>query len=105
MVQWAAALDHQFRSHAGTWEEEGVRVEDWAWESHELADSVVYAKLPVAIPVEKPEPVKGCSDDNHISTRMLNLHERVSATICRRGGTHHRPTDCQGRCPAGDGVE
>lgn len=78
VVQWAAALDHQFRSHAGTWEEEGVRVEDWAWESHELADSVVYAKLPVAIPVEKPEPVKGCSDDNHISTRMLNLHERVS---------------------------
>jgi hypothetical protein len=39
---------------------------------------VVYAKLPVAIAVEKPELVKGCSDDNHVSTRMLKLHEQVS---------------------------
>ena len=53
-------------------------MESWAWESHELADSVVYAKLPVAIPVEKPEVVKSCVDDNHVSTRMLKLHEQVS---------------------------
>jgi hypothetical protein len=53
-------------------------VEDWAWQSHELADSVVYARLPVAIPVESPVPTKACSDDNHVSTRMLNLHEKVS---------------------------
>jgi hypothetical protein len=39
---------------------------------------VVYAKLPVAVPLEKPEPVKSCRDDNHISTRMLKLHEQVS---------------------------
>jgi hypothetical protein len=78
VAEWAAALDHQFRSHADAWKEEGINVENWAWESHELANSVVYAKLPVAIPVEKPELVKGCSDDNHVSTRMLKLHEQVS---------------------------
>jgi len=78
VAQWAATLDLQFRSHAVAWEEEGSDVENWAWESHELADSVVYAKLPVAIAVEKPELVKGCSDDNHVSTRMLKLHEQVS---------------------------
>jgi len=78
VAQWAAALDRQFRSQVGAWQGEGINVENWAWEGHDLADSVVYAKLPVAIPVEKPEVVKGCNDDNHVSARMLKLHEQVS---------------------------
>ncbi len=78
VAQWADSLDQQFSSHAGGWVKEGINVEGWAWESHELADSVVYAKLPVAIPVEKPEMVKSCVDDDHVSTRMLRLHEQVS---------------------------
>jgi hypothetical protein len=78
VAQWANSVDQQFRSRAGGWEKAGVGLEDWTWESHELADSVVYSKLPVAVPVEKPEPMKSCIDDNHISARMLNLHERVS---------------------------
>jgi hypothetical protein len=76
--QWAAALDRQFRAQAGAWEKAGVKVEDWAWEGHALADAVVYADLPVAVPVEKPLLVKGCSDDEHVSTRLLNLHEKIS---------------------------
>jgi mevalonate kinase len=48
------------------------------WEGHELANSVVYGKLPVAVPIEKPVEVKSCTDDHHISHRMLKLHERVS---------------------------
>ncbi len=78
VAQWAAALDRQFRPHVGRWEKQGINVENWAWESHELADSVVYAKLPVAIRVEKPVMVKGCSDDDHLSMRLLKLHEQVS---------------------------
>jgi hypothetical protein len=78
VAQWAASLDQQFSSQDAAWEKAGVHVEDWAWEGHELADSVVYTKLPVAIPVEKPVPVKGCSDDNHVSTRMLKLNEQIS---------------------------
>lgn len=77
-AQWVASLDQMFRSQVAGWEKEGVRVEDWAWEGHDLANSVVYAKLPVAIPVEKPVPVKSCADDNHVSMRMLNLHEQVA---------------------------
>jgi len=76
--RWAAALDQQFRPRAAAWQKAGVNVDDWAWEGHELADSVVYAKLPVAIPVEKPQVVKECNDDNHVSTRLLKLHEQVS---------------------------
>ena len=78
VAQWAASLDQRFCSHVGGWEKEGINIENWAWEGHELADSVVYAKLPVAIPVEKPVPMKECSDDHHVSTRLLKLHERVS---------------------------
>jgi hypothetical protein len=78
VAQWAAALEQQFSSHVSGWQQAGVNVENWAWESHELADSVVYAKLPVAVPVEKPQPVKSCADDNHVSMRMLKLHEQVS---------------------------
>ena len=78
VAQWAASLDQQFNPQESGWEKAGVNVDDWVWESHELADSVVYAKLPVAIPVEKPVPVKACSDDDHVSTRLLKLHEQVS---------------------------
>jgi hypothetical protein len=78
VAQWAADLDHEFSARVGGWEKEDVNVDDWAWESHELADSVVYARLPVALRVEKPEPVKSCADDNHVSTRLLKLHEQVS---------------------------
>jgi hypothetical protein len=78
VAQWADSIDRRFSSQTAGWQKAGINLDDWAWESHELADSVVYAKLPVAIPVEEPELVKACSDNNHVSMRMLNLHERVS---------------------------
>jgi hypothetical protein len=78
LAEWADSLDRHFNSKAGEWQKAGIDVDAWAWASHDLADNVVYAKLPVAIPVEKPAPAKSCVDDDHISTRMLKLHERVS---------------------------
>jgi hypothetical protein len=78
VAEWADSLNREFALRVGAWEKDGIRLDDWAWEGHELADSVVYAKLPVAIPVEKPVAVKSCVDDDHVSTRMLKLHEQVS---------------------------
>jgi hypothetical protein len=77
-AEWAASLDKRFSSKEAGWEKQGINLEAWVWESHQLANSVVYGKLPVAVPVEKPVLVKSCSDDNHVSTRMLKLHEQVS---------------------------
>jgi hypothetical protein len=37
----------------------------------------VYGKLPIRVPVETPKPIKSCADDDHISTRMLELNERL----------------------------
>ena len=76
--QWADSIDRRFSSQAARWQKAGINLNDWAWESHELAYSVVYSKLPVAIPVEEPEPTKSCVDDGHVSARLLKLHERVS---------------------------
>lgn len=76
--QWAESLNQHYRSDVGQWENDGINLENWAWASHNLADTVAYAKLPVAVPVEKPLPTKGCSDDDHVSTRLLQLHEQVS---------------------------
>lgn len=76
--QWAASLDQQFKAQDSNWEKAGMNFDDWAWEGHQLADTVAYGKLPVAVPVEAPVPMKSCADDNHISTRMLKLDEHVS---------------------------
>ena len=76
--QWAATLNHQYISQSKVWGSGGMHLDEWAWESHQLADVAAYGRLPRMIPVEKPEPVSGCSDDHHISERMLKLHEQVS---------------------------
>ena len=54
--------------------------EAWAWESFRLAEAIVYGKLPVAIPVEWPVVTSSCADDDHISTRMLDLNEQIGQT-------------------------
>jgi hypothetical protein len=76
--QWAAALDQQFSAQESAWQKETLNPEDWAWEGHQLAETVVYGRLPVPIPIEPPQPVTGCSADNHVSTRLLKLHEQIA---------------------------
>ena len=76
--EWAAKLDQQFSAQMGAWQRGSASPEDWAWESHKLAETAVYGQLPVPVPIEKPEPVDSCSADNHIAQRMLNLHEEIS---------------------------
>jgi hypothetical protein len=76
--QWAASLDHQFAARLEAWQKASINLDEWAWENHQQAETAVYGRLPVPVPVEKPEAVKGCSADNHVAHRMLNLHEHVS---------------------------
>jgi hypothetical protein len=76
--EWAGTLDRQSAAHDSAWQKEGIKVEDWAWESYQQAEKVTYGDLSVRIPVEKPEPVSECTDDHHISQRMLKLHEQVA---------------------------
>lgn len=76
--QVASDLDESFRSKMAGWQKGPANLDAWAWESYQLAAKNVYGKLPVSIPVEAPQPITSCADDNHISTRMLKLNEHLS---------------------------
>jgi len=73
----AQDLNQSFRSKIVEWQKGPADINAWAWESYGLGSKYVYGKLPVQIPVEAPQPVKSCADDNHVSARMLNLDERL----------------------------
>jgi hypothetical protein len=75
--QVASDLEQSFRSKIVHWKRSSADVNRWAWESYQLAQKKVYGKLPVRVPVETPQPIMSCADDNHISTRMLKLNERL----------------------------
>jgi S1/P1 Nuclease len=77
--EYAEFLDQAFSPQAAAWIRAGVHLEDWAWESHDLADSVVYGNLVPADPIEPPLPVHSCADDNNIGERMFNQHFYVGA--------------------------
>jgi hypothetical protein len=78
--QFAATIDKKFKPQFATWKDEGVNFDDWAWESHEEAEQIVYGQLSRKIPVETPEPVNICADADHIADRMLKLKEKVGPT-------------------------
>ena len=71
--EYADSLSQIFAADFPKWQAAGIHVDDWAWESHELAESVVYAKLTPPVPVEAPATVHACTDANNIGQRMLHL--------------------------------
>ena len=77
--QFADETGIRFKVQIPVWLGERVDVVSWAWENHQLAEDKVYGILPTKVAVETPVEVNACSDDQHISTRMLNLHEQIGA--------------------------
>ncbi len=76
--QVAAELDESFSRKIARWQKGVANVDAWALESYRLAEKEAYGKLPVRIAAETPQPVATCADDDHISTRMLKLDERLT---------------------------
>ncbi|MGC2029149.1 MAG: S1/P1 nuclease, partial [Steroidobacteraceae bacterium] len=76
--QVASDLDQSFRKKIARWRRGAADVNTWAWESYQIALKKAYGKLPVRIPVEAPQPIKSCADNNHISERLLKLNERLA---------------------------
>jgi hypothetical protein len=72
--EYADFLSEVFSSEFPKWQAAGIHVDDWAWESRDLADSVAYGALAPRVPVEAPVPVHSCTDANNIGERMLRLH-------------------------------
>ncbi|MGH9745350.1 MAG: S1/P1 nuclease [Candidatus Acidiferrales bacterium] len=86
--QFAAALNTKFHPQFAAWQAAGINFDDWAWDSHEDAESISYGKLNKKIPIEAPLPVTTCADANHVSTRMLAFKEKVSSSY----KSHTAPT-------------
>jgi hypothetical protein len=76
--QVAADLDRSFGKKIARWKKGNADIDAWAWESYEFALKDAYGKLPVSIPVETPQSIANCADDDHVSARMLKLDERLS---------------------------
>jgi S1/P1 Nuclease len=74
----ARKIDSDFRARFSSWRPGTIDFAVWAWESHQLAESVAYGQLPHMIPIEPPRLVESCAGDDHISTRMLRLDERLA---------------------------
>jgi hypothetical protein len=75
--QVASDLDQSFQKKIVRWQKDAVEIDVWAWESYRIAVKSAYGKLPVRVLVESPQSVTSCKDDNHVSSRMLNLNERL----------------------------
>ncbi len=75
--QAADELENKFKAQIATWKAEPVDLTAWVWESHRIAEDTVYGRLPLKVPVETPREVHSCAGDDHVSARMLKLHEQL----------------------------
>jgi hypothetical protein len=73
-AEYVDYLSGVFSADFPKWQAGRIHVDEWAWESHDLAESVGYAKLTPAVPIETPATVHSCADANNIGERMMNLH-------------------------------
>jgi hypothetical protein len=77
LSQLAPDLDKRFSAQIAAWMAAQVALEDWAWDSHELAETLAYGKLPKAIPDEANTGPATCAQANHVAERMLALDLRL----------------------------
>jgi S1/P1 Nuclease len=76
-AEFAGKVSSEFRPAMSTWKQQPINLDDWAWESHQLAINTVYGDLPAKIAVETPAPVESCADDNHVAKRLSQLQEKI----------------------------
>ncbi len=75
--RYADKLDEKFHAESAAWEAAGIHVDNWAWESHERAETAVYDAFPEKIGIEPDLKLKSCAENNHMGKRMLEKHLAV----------------------------
>ena len=73
-LRYADELDEKFHTEGAAWEAAGIHIDNWAWESHERAETAVYDAFPEKIGVEPDMKLKSCADNNHMGKRMFERH-------------------------------
>ena len=72
--RYADELDEKFHTEIASWEAAGIHADNWAWESHERAETAVYDAFPEKITVEPDMKLKSCAENNHVGKRMFDKH-------------------------------
>jgi hypothetical protein len=72
--RYADELDKRFLNLISVWKSKGIRITEWVWESHERAETDAYGAFSEKIEVERRANGRNCSDNNHLSKRMLQRH-------------------------------
>jgi hypothetical protein len=85
-VAFADRLAQEFATQIPTWQSASPDLDAWAWESHQLAVNISYGKLSTTVPVETPQAIDTCKDDNNVSNRMKALHERIGQQYVNEAG-------------------
>jgi nuclease S1 len=85
-AEYAETLGEIFAAQIESWQKAGIHIEDWAWESHEYAESTVYGELNPKIATESPMEVHSCADDNNIGDRLLRQHITAGAAYQEKAG-------------------
>jgi hypothetical protein len=78
--RYAEELDEKFQAERAAWEAAGIHVDNWAWQSHERAETAVYNAFPEKIGVEADLKLKSCAENNHMGKRMFDKHLAVGET-------------------------
>src|SRR5258708_21162845 len=78
--RYADELDEKFHGQTAELEAAGIHMENWAWESHERAETTVYDALPEKIGIEPDLKLKNCAENNHMGKRMFEKHLAVGET-------------------------
>jgi hypothetical protein len=84
--RYADELEEKFRTESAAWEGAGIHVENWAWESHERAESAVYGAFSEKIGIEPDVKPKSCAENDHIGKRMFEKHLTVGETYQNNAG-------------------
>ncbi len=76
-LRYADELDEKLHAEVTAWEAAGIHVDNWAWETHERAETAVYNAFPEKIGVEPDMKLKSCAENNHMGKRMFEKHLAV----------------------------
>ena len=76
----AQELERKFSAPISAWQGQATDFAAWAWESHELAERIVYGHLPHLLPIQTPRPMSKCPARREVaaSVGLLDLDENLA---------------------------
>jgi hypothetical protein len=75
--QYADDLRRRFAEEIDRWQRAEPRIDDWAWEAHEVGVAVAYGKLPRPVPIEPHVRLDTCRGNRDVGRRMAALAVRL----------------------------